>query len=499
MLAVLTVLITAVGLAEILVLRHVLYQRSAQELRNELRLLGSAALTPVSNTTSGLTGSCPGLGSTIPAGAPPPGAKANGTNHAATPAGPAGAAAVAESLAAKSIASAIAGPDGAVLACAAAGRNGHETGFTVPATLPAALSAATGYVTLHAAGHHLLAIRQPVGADTAILVTDLSDDDAAVRVVLTVTVLGGIAALGAAGALSGPLLRAGLAPLRKIATTADAIAKGDLDQRAHLQHSADEVGQLGAAFDKMLDQLQSALLERDTVVEELRTHDRAMRRFVADASHELRTPLTAIRGGAQVLRLGALHDPADLAETLGHIQTQTERMSRLVDDLLLLSRLEAGQPSSQHEVIDLGALVARQGEHWQSIAGDHTVVIQAEPAWVSADSDGLSRVCANLIENAAKHSPPNTTITIRTTRTTTTAELSVTDRGPGIPPGQRQKVFERFYRGDPARARATGGTGLGLAIVASIITDHHGKITIDDNPGGGTNIIVNLPLTPERR
>ncbi|MDQ2759328.1 MAG: HAMP domain-containing histidine kinase [Actinomycetota bacterium] len=501
MLAILGVLVAAIGVAEILVLRHALYQRSAQGLRNELRVLAATPPPPPSGATgtTGATaappaGSCAGLGSALPPGPPGPGGK--GPGHAGATPGPGRVAAVARALAAQSIASAIARPDGSLLTCAAAGRRGQQSSFTVPASMPAKLSATTGYVTVQARGRHLLAVSQPFGHDQAILVTDIADDDSAVSVVLAVTVLGGLAALAAAGILSVPLLRTGLAPLRKVATTADAIAGGDLDQRAGLERSADEIGQLGAAFDRMVDRLQGALVERDTVVEHLRTQDQVMRRFLADASHELRTPLTAIRGGAQVLRLGSASNPHDLAETLGHIQTQTERMSRLVDDLLTLSRQEVRQPASRRELTDLGALVADHGRQRGNVAPDHPITVNTEAAWVMADADALSRVCANLLENAQKYTPEHTEIALGVTKTNTRVELSVADQGPGIPIAERQKVFERFYRGDPARSRSTGGAGLGLAIVAAIVADHEGAVHIHDNPGGGTKIVLDLPLAP---
>ncbi|MGI8428788.1 MAG: sensor histidine kinase [Solirubrobacteraceae bacterium] len=405
-------------------------------------------------------------------------------------------AAVARALAAQSIASAIAQPDGTLLACAAAGRKGQQGSFTVPASLADKLSSTTGYVTVQAPGHHLLAVSEPFGRDQAILVTDIADDDTAVGVVIGVTVLGGLAALAAAAALSVPLLRAGLAPLRKIARTADAIAGGELDQRADLARSADEVGQLGAAFDRMVDRLQEALVQRETVVEHLRTQDQAMRRFLADASHELRTPLTSIRGGAQVLRLGSAANPRDLAEALGHIQSQTERMSRLVDDLLTLSRQDAGEPASPRRLIDLGALVTHQSTQWGNLAPGHPILINAAPAWVMADADALSRACANLVENAQKYSPAHTEIRLTVAQTNGHVELSVTDHGPGIPIAERQKVFERFYRGDPARSRTTGGAGLGLAIVAGVIADHGGHVRVDEGPGGGAKIVLDLPAAP---
>ncbi|MHB1534929.1 MAG: sensor histidine kinase [Acidimicrobiales bacterium] len=491
-LAILAVLVTAVGVAEILVLRHALYQRSAQGLRDELRLL-AAAPPPISVGAGGTpNASCTGLGSARrPIPVRPGAAKLQAPDGPAP--GPGGAAAVAQALAAQSIASAISGPDGTFLTCAAAGRNAQQGSFTVPRSLPPELSSTTGYVTLSSQGHHLLAISQSMGPDQAILVTDLAADDTAVGVVLTVTILGGLTALAAAAALSVPLLRSGLAPLRRIARTADAIAGGDLDQRAALTRSSDEVGQLGAAFDRMVDRLQGTLVERDALVEHLRAKEETMRRFLADASHELRTPLTAIRGGAQVLRLGSASNPDDLAESLGHIQTQTERMSRLIDDLLILSRQEAGQPLPRWERTDLGRLVAAQRDHWRALAPDHPVTTETEPAWVMADPDALTRVCANLVENAQKYSPVNTEITLRVTPVDSLVRLAVADRGPGIDPAEREKVFERFYRGDPARSRDTGGAGLGLAIVAGIVADHHGQVRVEDNPGGGTMIVLDLP------
>ena len=450
-LTILTVLIAAVGIADVLVLRHALYARSADSLRNELRVLAATpnpSLSSAGGATATTNRSCAGLSAPTPATPPAPGPK-GGRGP-----GPGGVAAIARALAAQSIASAIASPNGTLLSCRAAGRKGQQSSFTVPTALPRRLSTTSGYVTVNARGHHLLAVSQPIGRDRAILVTDLADDDTAVRVVLAVTVIGGLAALAAAAALSLPLLRAGLAPLRKIARTADAIAGGDLDQRADLQRSADEIGRLGAAFDRMVDQLQGALAQRDDVVENLRVQDRVMRRFLADASHELRTPLTAIRGGAQVLRLGAASNAQDLAEALGHIQAQTERMSRLIDDLLTLSHQDAGQPDAPRELTDLGALVADHAPQWSQLAADHPINVHTEPAWVLADLEALVRMCTNLVENAQKYSPDDTEITLEVTSANAHVELTVTDHGGGHPGRRsRQGVSSLLPRRQRALAR----------------------------------------------
>lgn len=501
LLAVLSLLIAGLGTAEVLVLREVLYQRSAQGLRTELQLLAASEST-VRSSSSAIPSSCSGAGALvagegIPSGPPSPPAPGGPPARSGPTLGPGDAAALAQVLAQRGIASAVVGPDGSLIACATAAQTGPQAGFTVPVSVAkklADLRGSQGYVTASYGGRHLLAISQRLGADTAILVTDLADDDAAVRTVILVTVLGGLAALAVAVLFSQPLLRSGLAPLRKVARAADAIAAGDLDQRAALSRRGDEVGRLGTAFDAMVDRLQASLDERDELVRRLEARERAMRRFLADASHELRTPLTAIRGASQVLRLGAASDPVELCESLGHIQAQAERMSRLVSDLLLLSAHDGSGPALCPEPLDLGALVAGETAHWQGLYGERPISVRIEEAWVEGDRDSLSRMASNLVDNAAKYSPAGSPVEVTVRAQHGTAELAVVDHGPGISIGERQRVFERFYRGDPARARSTGGTGLGLAIVASIAAEHHGAVEVRETPGGGASLVVTMPL-----
>jgi signal transduction histidine kinase len=477
LLAVLVVLIAGLGTAEVLVLREVLYQRSAQGLRTELQLLAASEST-VRGSASAVPSSCSGAGALvagegIPNGPPSPPGPGGPPARSGPTLGPGGAAALAQVLAQRGIASAVVGPHGSLIACATAAQTGPQAGFTVPASVAkklADLHGSRGYVTASSGGRHLLAISQPLGADTAILVTDLASDDAAVRTVILVTMLGGLAAVAVAVLLSRPLLTSGLAPLRKVARAADAIAAGDLDQRAALSRRGDEVGRLGTAFDAMVDRLQAILDERDELVRQLEARERAMRRFVADASHELRTPLTAIRGASQVLRLGAASDPVELCESLGHIQAQAERMSRLVSDLLLLSA------------------------HWQGLYKGRPISVRTEEAWVQGNRDSLTRMASNLVDNAAKYSPASSPVEVTVRVQRGTAELAVVDHGPGISVEERQRVFERFYRGDPARARSTGGTGLGLAIVASIAAEHHGTVEVRETLGGGARLVVKIPL-----
>lgn len=501
-LCVLVVLIAGVGTAEVLVLHQVLYRRSAQGLRTELELLVASQPAPAPGSTTGSgrasisatvsehgPATCSALGPVagLGPGLGPPGAGPT--------LGPAGAGALAQVLAQRGIASAVVGQGGRVLACASAAPTGAQPSFAVPAGVIADLSRRAGgasYASIDSGGQHLLAIAERVGSDTAILVGDLGGDNAAIRTVFLVTVLGGIAALVVVALASRPLLSSALAPLRKIARTADAIAAGDLDQRSDLALSDDEVGRLGVAFDAMVDRLQASLSERDDLVAQAQLRELTLRQFLADASHELRTPLTAIRGGAQVLALGAASDPEELAESLGHIQSQAERMSRLVADLLLLSRTGSGLVRLPRETFDLGALLGGEKAHWQALCAGHPFSLSTEPSWVSGDRESLVRVVANLVENAAKYSPAGAPIEVRVRRIRDRVELAVCDQGPGIPVADRARVFERFYRGDPARARATGGAGLGLAIVAGIVAEHGGCVSVEDRPGGGTALVVRL-------
>jgi two-component system OmpR family sensor kinase len=493
-LALLAVLVAGVGTTEVLVVRHALYARSASGLRTELALLTAGSPPAAGGTAGAPTGSagCAGLGGypAPPLAGPGPGRAPKGHTL-----GRGGAENLAQVLAARGVASAVVDTSGVLLACAAATPSGSQGGFGVPGAAVARLARDRhGYVTLDADGRHLLAVAQPVGTDTAVMVTDLAGDDTALDAVLGVTVVGGLAALAVAAGVVGPLLRSGLAPLAEVAATADAVAAGRLDRRVGLGSRPDEVARLGAAFDSMVDRLEASLGERDALVEQLRASEGAMRRFLADASHELRTPLTAIRGGAQVLRLGAAADPTDLAEGLGHIQTQAERMSRLVADLMLLSRCDGGALPAVRRPVDVAGLLRAERPHLTAVAAGHPLRVAARSVTVDADADALARAVANLVDNAAKYSPAGAPIEVAARPAGDGVHLAVTDHGPGVPEADRVRIFERFYRGDPTRARATGGAGLGLAIVAGIAADHGGAVRAEETPGGGTTIVVHLPL-----
>ncbi|NXY94869.1 HAMP domain-containing histidine kinase [Streptomyces sp. BR123] len=316
-----------------------------------------------------------------------------------------------------------------------------------------------------------------------------------IAVEVCVTVAGLIAASLAGQALVGVALR----PLRRVAATATRVSELPLHSGEPALHErvpeaeADprtEVGQVGAALNRMLGHVSSALTARQQ--SEMR-----VRQFVADASHELRTPLASIRGYAELTRRGREESGPDTRHALGRIESEATRMTGLVEDLLLLARLDAGRPLSLADT-DLAPLVvdavsdaraAGPGHHWR-------LDLPAEPAPVRADTARLQQVLVNLLANARTHTPPGTTVTARVSRETSTVRLSITDDGPGIPPALLPHVFERFARGDASRSRAAGSTGLGLAIVEAVVAAHGGHVGVQSEPGR-TCFEVRLPVAPE--
>lgn len=302
----------------------------------------------------------------------------------------------------------------------------------------------------------------------------------------------GLVAAGIAGYI---LVGIATRPLRRVAATATRVSElplhtGEVTLNERVPESETdphtEVGQVGAALNRMLDHVHGALHARQQ--SEMR-----VRQFVADASHELRTPLASIRGYAELTRRGREQTGPDTKHALGRIESEAGRMTLLVEDLLLLARLDAGRPL-QFDQTDLIPLVvdtisdsraAGMGHNWRLDLPD-------EPALVSADAARIQQVLVNLLGNARKHTPPGTTITARVQRRGPWMCVDVEDNGQGIPPDLLPHVFERFARGDSARSRSTGSTGLGLAIVQAVATAHGGAVTVDSVPGR-TVFTVHLP------
>jgi len=290
--------------------------------------------------------------------------------------------------------------------------------------------------------------------------------------------------------LSLAVVRLGLAPLERIAATAGDIAGGDLSRRVEPAEPDTEIGRLGLALNAMLAQIETAFAERGA------SEDR-LRRFIADASHELRTPLTAIRGYAELFRRGAAERPEDLARAMRRIEDEAARMGLLVEDLLLLARLDQGRPLERQPV----DLVTVAGD----ALADLSAVDPARPVTyehpdslvVTGDEARLRQVAGNLLANARVHTPEGSAVHVRVRADDGRAILEVADEGPGLPPGEEGRVFERFYRADAARARTggNGGTGLGLSIVAAIVAAHGGTVQAGSPPRGhGAYFMVALPM-----
>jgi two-component system OmpR family sensor kinase len=243
----------------------------------------------------------------------------------------------------------------------------------------------------------------------------------------------------------------------------------------------------------MLNQIEQAFAARSA-------SEARMRQFMADASHELRTPLSSIRGYAELFRHGAKGRPDDLGKAMTRIESESARMTQLVDDLLLLARLDEGRPLETTNV-DISELAVDAAADAAVADHEHPIKVEApEPVEVVGDEARLRQVVANLLRNATVHTPAKTPIEVSVTRQGDMAELRVADHGSGVPPEIAARIFERFVRADQARGREHGGSGLGLAIVHAIVAAHQGSLTLETRPGGGATFVVQLPVrAPETR
>jgi two-component system OmpR family sensor kinase len=284
-------------------------------------------------------------------------------------------------------------------------------------------------------------------------------------------------------------VRRGLRPLAAMTETAGAIASGDLTRRVPSQDPSTEVGQLGQAFNSMLVQIEGAFTEKT------RSENR-LRQFVADASHELRTPLTSIRGYAELLAKGGFADREGRERALARIEQEATRMGGLVDDLLLLARLDQGRPLLT-ERVDLADVASDVVSDARTVDLDRPIVLQAGgPVEVAGDTDRLGQVAHNLLRNALQHTPPGTPVEVEVAVEAQMGVLRVTDHGPGLSDEQLAHVFDRFYRNDSARGR--GGTGLGLAIVRAIAEALGGTASVESSVGTGSSFTVRVPRWPSR-
>jgi len=293
-------------------------------------------------------------------------------------------------------------------------------------------------------------------------------------------------ALAVAGWAGVAIIRRTLKPLDRVAATATRVSelelgRGEVElaQRVPAEDTdpRTEVGQMGAALNRLLDHVSTALNVRQR-------SENKVRQFVSDASHELRTPLAAIRGYAELTRRGPHTLPDDVRHSLGRIESESIRMTSLVDELLLLARLDEGRKRDAQPV-DLGRLVADAVSDAQAAGQDHRwrLDLPADPVAVLGDDAQLHQVVANLLTNARVHTPEGTEIVAAVERSSSSAVVTITDDGPGIPPELQAHLFERFVRGDRSRSRKAGSTGLGLAIVHAIVEAHDGTVSVESEPG----------------
>ncbi|MEV0643855.1 HAMP domain-containing sensor histidine kinase [Phytomonospora sp. NPDC050363] len=282
------------------------------------------------------------------------------------------------------------------------------------------------------------------------------------------------------------ITRRGLRPVGDMIDTAAAIAEGDLTRRVARRPGHGELGRLATALNTMVSRLVRAIGERETQQERLR-------RFVADASHELRTPLSTIGGYADLYESGGARSGPMLDRAMSRIRAENLRMAALVDDMLLLARLDQ-EAEQVYGACDLSRVVTDSVDDARAVDAERVVVAEVEPGVVvTGDEARLRQVLANLLANARLHTPPGTTVTVGLRDEGGRAVLVVADDGPGMDEEHRARAFDRLYRADPSRSRATGGSGLGLSIVASIVAAHRGTVAMAGSPGGGTHVVVDLP------
>jgi two-component system OmpR family sensor kinase len=336
----------------------------------------------------------------------------------------------------------------------------------------------------------VLAVQSGGQPGTTIIAIPLTQVDQTLHRLFVVEALVILGILAALAALAWWVVRLGLRPLDRIAETAGAIAAGDLARRVTPATERTEVGRLGIALNAMLAQIERAFHEREA-------SENRLRQFLADASHELRTPLAAIRGYAELFRLGAADDRERAASSMQRIEDEAKRMGDLVENLLMLARLDQ-LPETAREPVEVSKLVADAAEDARVTAPDRQINLEIDgPVNVKGDSAQLRQVISNLVRNALVHTPAGTSVDLRVSRDSGQAVVEVRDYGKGLPAEDANVLFERFWRADPGRGRGAAGAGLGLSIVRAVVEAHGGRVAAVNAPGGGAAFTVRLPLAAQ--
>jgi two-component system OmpR family sensor kinase len=361
----------------------------------------------------------------------------------------------------------------------------------IPARVPIGQAFSVGSVGSTGLRYRAYVSRDPEDTGLTVVAVPLRDVDQTLSRLLLVEVLVIAWVLLALGAAAFVIVRIGLRPLDRMGVAAGAIAAGDLSRRVTPATSRTEVGRLGLALNAMLGRLERAFAERQA------SEDR-LRQFLADSSHELRTPLAAIRGYAELFRMGATRDAAGTEMAMRRIEGEAKRMGLLVEDLLTLARLDEA-PEATREPVDLAALARDAVEDARATAPDRQITLVApDSVVVPGDPHQLHQILANLVRNALVHTPAGTPIEVSVAQDEHDVVFEVRDHGPGIPDASAGLLFERFWRADAGRGRGKGGAGLGLAIVSAIVNAHGGQVMAQNAPDGGAVFVVRLPRVAAR-
>ncbi len=331
-------------------------------------------------------------------------------------------------------------------------------------------------------------IAVPAGTETVVAAVSLTTQVNTLAHLFRLNFIVGTIVLVLLAAVAAMVLTRSLRPLRRIAATADAIVAGDLGARVPQTPRRSEIARVAVALNRMLSENEAAFAQRDAT-------ESRLRQFLADVSHELRTPLTSIRGYAELFRRGADARPDDLAVVMRAIEDEAVRMSRLVDDLLLLAQLDDSRPLERHpfaldDVVEAAVEAARAVEPERPIGFE----LSERPVLVEGDEGRLRQVVDNLLANVRRHTPAGSAAYVSLEVSDGHAVLDVADSGPGVPESDREFVFDRFFRPDASRGSQLGGAGLGLAIVRSIVTAHRGQVSVRPARPHGAVFEIRLPL-----
>jgi two-component system OmpR family sensor kinase len=327
----------------------------------------------------------------------------------------------------------------------------------------------------------------------AVFAAPMDQIDDSINVLTRTLVFVGLIVLALMLIIGWFIIRRDLHPLESMTITAERISEGDLSQRVGVPDDGSEIGRLGHAFDAMLDQIQALFDSQHSALVAKDRSENQLRRFLADASHELRTPLTAVRGYSELYRAGGLADDESMEQAMTRIGSESRRMSALVEDMLLLARLDQGRPL-RHEDVQLTDLVNDALLDFRAVDPERPVEATIQPeVTVRGDEDRLRQVVGNLLTNVRMHTTAETPIEVSLVARNGYSTLRVADHGPGIDPDHVEHIFDRFYRADSGRSRDHGGSGLGLSIAASVAAAHGGEISYTNTPGGGATFTLTLP------